>query len=146
MKNNKLRAELIKSKLSKLIDTLNVIEENLPTSFSDFKNSRIIRDAIYKEIEFCIEIVLDICSIINSDLSLGMPEVEENILDNIEKKKILDKKTMNLIREMKKFRNVLVHKYGEIDDEQAFETIKENLNDFNYVSEEIEKLLKKIST
>ena len=137
----RLRTEIIKSKLSKINDTLEIIEEHLPDNFEEFERSRLIRDAVYKEIEFSIEIVLDICNIINKDLFLGMPETEESILDNLEKKKIFSKDTINLIREMKKFRNILVHRYGEVDDERAFETIKEGLNDFKLFINETEKFL-----
>jgi uncharacterized protein YutE (UPF0331/DUF86 family) len=72
-----------------------------------------------------------------------MPESEDQILDNLKNKKIFDKKTMLLIQDMKKFRNILVHKYGEINDEQAFENIKEGLKDFETIINEIEKFLKK---
>ena len=137
----RLRTEIIKSKLSKINDTLEIIEEHLPDNFEEFERSRLIRDAVYKEIEFSIEIVLDICNIINKDLFLGMPETEESILDNLEKKKIFSKDTINLIREMKKFRNILIHRYGEIDNERAFETIKEGLKDFELFISEIEKFL-----
>ena len=44
---------------------------------------------------------------------------------------------------MKRFRNILVHKYGEIDDKQAFESIHEGLRDFELFINEIEKFLKK---
>src|SRR3989344_3737604 len=118
--SSKLRKERIKSKIGKISDTLDVIKENLPEDFETFNESRILRDAIYKEVEYCIEEILDICSLINSDLKLGIPEVEDKILDNLERKKIFSKKAMATAREMKRFRNILVHRYGEIDDEQAF--------------------------
>ena len=73
-----------------------------------------------------------------------MPETEESILNNLKKNKILPLNIINLIQEMKKFRNLLVHKYGEIDDEQAYETIKQGINDFNNIIEEIEKFIDNI--
>lgn len=143
MKKKVLREEIIKSKLAKISDTLDVIEENLPKDFDEFENSRLIRDAVYKEIEFSIETILDICNIINKDLSLGIPETEETIINNLEKKKIFSKSVINLIIEMKKFRNILIHKYGEIDDELAFETIRDGLKDIEFIIKEVEIFLKK---
>lgn len=145
MKNKTLKEEIIKSKLSKIVDTLEVIEEHLPNNFDDFRKSRLIRDAVYKETEFSIEIILDICSILNKSFSLGMPETEESILNNLERKKIFSKKTIEILKEMKKLRNILVHRYGEIDDERAFETIKNGLNDFELFVAETEKILKQSS-
>ena len=101
-----------------------------------------MRDAIYKEIEFSIELIIDICAIINSDLDLGTPETEDSIIDNLENKKILPEKIVKIIREMKGFRNILVHKYGELNDEQAFESIKDGLQDFDLIIKEIEMFLK----
>ena len=43
---------------------------------------------------------------------------------------------------MKSFRNILVHKYGEIDDKKAFENIKEGIKDFELIVSEIEDFLK----
>jgi uncharacterized protein YutE (UPF0331/DUF86 family) len=118
-----LRKELIKSKISQIFDSLNFIEENLPLDFGEFSKSRLIRSALYKEVEFCIELVLDICSIINSDLKLGMPQSEEDILNNLVKGEVFDSSISDIVRKMKGFRNVLVHKYGEVDDELSYENI-----------------------
>lgn len=143
IKRKELRKQLIDSKIDKIVDSADFVGENLPKEFEDFKNSRILKNALYKEIEFAIENIIDICNIVNADLRLGVPEVEDDIFDNLEEKKIFDKKIVDLIREMKGFRNILVHKYGEINDEQAFENIKEGLKDFELFINEVEKLLKK---
>ncbi|MGC9309970.1 MAG: type VII toxin-antitoxin system HepT family RNase toxin [Candidatus Nanoarchaeia archaeon] len=139
----KLREEVIKSKIRNVIDLVEIINEHLPKAFEDFNKSRMVRDAVYKETESAIEYLIDICNIINTDLGLGMPESEESILNNLKKKKILPLKIINLIKDMKNFRNILVHKYGEIDDEQAFDTIKQGIDDFNKVISEIESFLDK---
>lgn len=115
----------------------------MPADLEGFLKLGLVKDGIYKKIEFAIENIIDICSIINSDLRLGSPETEDSIFDNLEKNKILNKKALDLIREMKGFRNILVHKYGDIDDERAFETIKEGLKDFEVIIKEIETFLRK---
>jgi len=48
-----LRKILIKSKISQIKDSLSLVEENLPSDFPVFSESRILRDAIYKNIESC---------------------------------------------------------------------------------------------
>jgi len=143
MKDKQLRKELILYRISKIKDNVSIVKENLPEEFKDFKKARLLKDAIYKEIEFSIELVFDICAIINSDLRLGTPETEENIITNIEIKKVFSEKIINIIKNMKRFRNLLVHKYGDIDDEKAFESISEGLNDFDLIIKEIENVLKK---
>ncbi len=138
-----LRIGLIRSKIEQIYNSLAFIEENLPAEFGEFNKSKVIRNAIYKETEFVVELFLDVCAVINSDLGLGIPEAEENILDNLESKQILDKNIIEIIKQIKKFRNILVHKYGKINDETAFDDIKEGLKDFELIIKEIEKFLEK---
>ena len=47
------------------------------------------------------------------------------------------------VKEMKGFRNFLVHRYGKIVDEVAFKNIKKALPDFELFSKEILMFLKK---
>jgi len=45
---------------------------------------------------------------------------------------------------MKGFRNILVHRYGKIDDKLAFRILKENLGDFYEFMKEIEEFLENV--
>ena len=47
---------------------------------------------------------------------------------------------------MKGFRNILVHRYGEIDDDIAYEEIKNGLKDFEEFEKEIESFLEKLKS
>lgn len=143
IKKREFRAEQIKKKISEALDSVSIVEENIPEDIDQFLESGLIKDGIYKKVEFAIESLVDALNIINSDLRLGSPETEESIINHIEREKILSKDTAEKVREMKKFRNVLIHRYGEIDDKKAFETISEGLKDFEAVIEEIEEFLKK---
>ena len=143
IEKNKIRSDEIKQKLSDILDAITIVRENLPADSDKFPDMGLIKDGLYKKIEFAIESVIDICNIINSDLRLGVPSTEDKLIDNLEKNKVFDIKIINLIREMKKFRNVLVHKYGDIDDEKAYLDIKDGLNDFELVIAEFEKFLTK---
>ena len=42
---------------------------------------------------------------------------------------------------MKRFRNVLVHKYGEINDLMVYQNASENLGDFDQFIEELLKII-----
>jgi len=101
----------------------------------------LVKDGIYKKVEFVIENVLDICKIINTDLNLGLPKKDVDIIENLVKHKIISKEMGEKIKEMKSFRNILVHRYGEIEDEIAYEEIKNGLGDFEEFEKEIEKFL-----
>ena len=84
-----------------------------------------------------IENIIDICAIINSDLELGIPGSEEDIIDNLLENKILTPENAQRIRKMKGFRNFIVHRYGSMDDQIAFENIHEGIHDFFKIIESI---------
>ena len=48
----------------------------------------------------------------------------------------------NKLINMKGLRNILVHRYGEVEDEIVFENLSENLGDFEKFKEEILKYIK----
>ena len=78
---------------------------------------------------------------INTDLKLGVPESDENILDNLIRNNIISDELGCSLKSMKGFRNILVHRYGRINDEMAFSIVKENLHDFYRFIEVIENFI-----
>jgi uncharacterized protein YutE (UPF0331/DUF86 family) len=136
-----MRPDIIRNKMKEIQESVYLVQNNLPQNFDDFLELGLVKDGIYKRIEYSIENVWDICSIINSDLSQGIPYDEENILDNLIKAGILDDELGKKLKLMKGFRNIVVHRYGNIDDELAFQTLQEHLEDFNYFLTEIEDFL-----
>lgn len=73
---------------------------------------------------------------------LDIPESEEDIIENLTDKGILDKETTEKLRKMKGFRNIMVHRYGRIDDRIAYSILRTNLKDFYMFTEEIDAFLK----
>jgi uncharacterized protein YutE (UPF0331/DUF86 family) len=142
MKAKQLRATLIRSKLTEIDESVELVREHIPDSFEDFSRLGLVKDGIYKRIEFAIENVFDICAIINSDLMLEMPESEEGIVENLADRGILNKEMLEKIRKMKGFRNIVVHRYGKIDDRIAYSILRTNLDDFYTFTEMIEDFLK----
>src|SRR3989344_3408695 len=141
--NKKIRKEEIKHKLVELGEYIAQVEEYLPSNEEEFLTKGIEKHGIYKLIESAIESVIKICSMINSDLKLGMPSNEDDVIKNLVKNKIISKEIEETIIEMKGFRNILVQRYGEINARQAFENISKNLGDFDKFKEEILRFLEK---
>ena len=142
-KKRNLRAELIRSKLADIEDSVSLVEENLPSSFEEFSGLGLVKDGIYKRMEFAIENIIDICSIINSDLRLSIPENEESFLESLVNFGILTQNMAEKIRRMKGFRNIIVHRYGRIDDILAHKILTEHMEDFYEFIESIERFLEK---
>ncbi len=136
-----MRKEIIRTKMKEIEESIRLVEENLPDTFEEFSDLGLIKDGIYKRIEFAIENVLDICAIINTDLELGIPHDDKDIIENLVKKKILSEEMREKLKAMKGFKNIVVHRYGRIDDRIAFEILKENLPDFYAFIGKIEEFL-----
>ncbi len=84
-----MRKEIIRTKIREIEESLGMVEENLPDTFEEFSRLGLVKDGIYKRVEFCIEDVFDVCAIINTDLELGIPRDDEEIVQNLVKGEIL---------------------------------------------------------
>ena len=144
-KNRDLRIELIRSKMAGIEESLSLIEANLPPSFEEFSELGLVKDGIYRRMEFSIESIIDILSIINSDLRLSIPEAEEDFIENLGRNGILTQSMVDKVRRMKGFRNIIVHRYGRIDDLLAYKILTENLQDFDEFIGSIEQFLEENS-
>ena len=116
-----MRTEIIRTKIMEIKESLELIRENLPDSLEEFASLGLIKDGMYKRIEFSIENAFDICAIINTDLRLGIPRSDGDILEIMVRKNIIDNKMKEKLKSMKGFRNIIVHRYGGIDDELSYE-------------------------
>ena len=76
-------------------------------------------------------------------MKLGIPFDENEVFSKLETKKIISNEMSITLKEMKGFRNILVHKYGVIDNERVFEILTNKLEDFDKFKREILDFLKK---
>jgi len=143
MKQKKLREDAIHIKMREITEGVSLVQEHLPKTAHEFGNLGLVRDGIYKRIEFAVEDVFDICAIINTDLALGVPTEDDDILEHLVNNGIISKALYRKIQGMKGFRNIVVHRYGTIDDALAFRLLTENIGDFTEFLDEVEGILKK---
>ena len=139
-----MKAEHIIAKFDQIRENIQLIEKNLSKSFVEFEKLGIVKDGIYKRYEYSVELVIDILSLINAELKLGIPNGTSDIIDQLLKNEILDEGLADIIRGMKGFRNILVHRYGKLDDKLAYKIIVENLSDFQIVENQIMTVLRKM--
>ena len=136
-----IRDTAIRIKLQEMTESVDTVKEHLPHSADSFRQLGIIKDGIYKRAEYAIENVFDICAILNADLHLGVPGTDEDILDNLVQHGVLTPGMRQNLKAMKGFRNIVVHRYGAIDDAFAFSILKEHIGDFALFRKEVEHLL-----
>ncbi len=132
----------ILAKIDELDGYLEELDSLKPIELEDYINSIKDKRTCERLLQISIESVLDICNILITELKLGLPADEEAVFDKLKDKKIITKERAIVLREMKGFRNVLVHKYGIVDNELVFENL-EKISDFQDFKEEILNFLKK---
>ncbi len=130
------------AKLDEMHLYLEDLEQFLPSNVENYQEDRQVRRACEKTIELAIETVISIISIIVSHQKFGLPKSEDDLITIVENKKVISRPLATIIREMKGFRNLLVHRYAEIDDLQAYHTLSEDLRDFATFEKEIRTHLK----
>jgi uncharacterized protein YutE (UPF0331/DUF86 family) len=133
-----------KDRILKKVDTLNgylkELRQIFPQQFSEYQKSEKKR-ASERLLQISIECVLDICSLIVSGLKLGLPGEQDDFFKKLEKTRIIDPSLSRRLKEMKGLRNLLVHEYGEIEDEIIFGILARRLNDFELFKKSILKFL-----
>lgn len=131
--------KIVNQKLKEIEDNLELIKENLPSTEKAFVGLGLVKDGIYKRLEFSIQNLIDIFSMVYSSLNIGVPTDLDDIFEGLRQKKILPDNIITLVQDMKGLRNILIHRYGEINDSTVYELLTEQLDDFDKIMVAIEK-------
>ncbi len=65
-----------------------------------------------------------------SGLRLGLPAEEEDLFTKLLKANVISKEADETLREMRGFRNILIHEYAKVDDRLVYEAVNTKLDDF----------------
>lgn len=136
-----LDKERILSKIDEIDSYVREIKQISPSDFNEYRDIKVKRSC-ERLLQLGIECVIDICKLFVSGLRLGLPSEEKDLFNKMLKQGILGKETVFVLKEMRGFRNILIHEYATIDDELVFEVIKKRLDDFEKFKKEILKFLK----
>ncbi len=131
--------------LSKLDDMVRYIEElkmMLPSK-EEYLLDLVTRRACEKTVEAAIETLIDTAAMIVAAEKLGLPPDEESIFDLLGKKKILNSKLCKKSKELKGFRNILIHRYADTDNKLVYHNLKDHIDDFYDFEEQVKSYLKK---
>jgi len=91
------------------------LAETAPTRYEEYLALREKRRACERILQVSVECVIDICHLLVSGLRLGLPAGEEDIFDKLARARVLPDEILEIARRMRRFRNILVHEYGDID-------------------------------
>ncbi len=113
---------------------------------TEFLHDTVKRRACEKTIELAIESLMTTAALVVSAERLGLPESEENLIDLLVTHDILPKDAGERAKDMKGLRNILIHRYGKVDDERVYASLTEELGDFETFETHIKNHLKRADT
>ena len=139
----RLEKEIIEGKFDIIDRNLRFLEEIKILSPDQFVESyRDIQAAKYSLLEI-MEACIDIANYIISAKGFRRAEEYSEMFKVLKEEEVIGKELATKLEDMARFRNLLVHRYGEIDNRKVLEIIKRNLKDIEQFEKEIEKLIKR---
>ncbi len=95
--------------------------------------------AVERYLNLAIEIVIQIGKMIISNEELEKPDTYQDVIKKLGQEEILPKGFAERFAPATGLRNLLIHRYGEIDINKVIETLKNNVEDFNTFSKHVSK-------
>lgn len=124
-----LDKERIMSKVAELDSFLGELKQVSPATFDQYQAVEKKRSC-ERLLQLCIECIIDVCKMLVSGLKLGLPSDENDLFNKLHAKRIISKEMAKTLREMRGFRNILIHEYAAVDDELVYSYVKTNVKDF----------------
>jgi uncharacterized protein YutE (UPF0331/DUF86 family) len=128
------------------LDELNRYVEELraiaPRSFEEYLRVETKR-ACERLLQISVEAVIDICHLLVAGLRLGVPADEADLFDTLARRGAISDGLARTLKEMKGFRNILVHEYAAVDDAVVYKAVRDRLADFEAFKREALQILQR---
>ena len=137
-----MKAE-IHRKLSDLKRYVGFLRQYQKKTLNDLKKDHTLRAAVERYMQLSLEIVIEIGEMVIAYKGFRKPAKHREIIQILAENKILPKAFSQKFAPAMGFRNILVHRYGELDINKLYSHLKNDIKDFDtfarYVAEYIKK-------
>ncbi len=138
----KYEGDKLQKLTSELLNSLEILKRLKKVPKEKFlTDSDKVGNARYRLI-VAIEAMIDICNHLISKNSFRAPEDYADTFRVMRERGVFDKDFFARLVEMVKFRNRLVHLYWDVNDEDVFEILQNNLEDFQIFLNKISEALR----
>ncbi len=137
-----LDRERILAKLDEIDGYVRDLRTIAPQGFAEYRQIEKKR-ACERLLQIAVECVIDICNLFVVGLRLGLPAEEDDLFEKLGQAGIFSPQMKETVKEMKGFRNILVHEYGHVDDAILHQVVTTELGDFADFKKEILEALTK---
>ncbi|MBI2917305.1 MAG: DUF86 domain-containing protein [Chloroflexi bacterium] len=126
-----LDGEQVLARVDRLQGYLRELRQTVPSSFEAYQRELEKRRACERLIQLAIEAATDVCGLLVAGLRLGLPGDEADLFTKLADAGVLSPATVETLRRMRGFRNILVHEYTRIDDRVVYTLVSQHLGDFD---------------
>ncbi|TKJ22107.1 MAG: hypothetical protein CEE43_07780 [Promethearchaeota archaeon Loki_b32] len=133
----KINRDLVITRLNKLNELLDILNELKNIKKEDFLSNYKNYFTTQRTLEICINICIDIGNHIVSLNNIERPETFSDIIKILAKHNVISEELSTRLIKMVRFRNLLGHFYLEIDNEIIYNILQNDIKDFNSFREAI---------
>ncbi len=136
-----LDKQVIQRRLADMDRKLTILRRYSGMSPEEFNSDsgRIL--AVQHALQTLIQAILDIAIQILTDRAVGRMETYGSVLESLADEKIISSELIQRLRGMIGFRNILVHEYTTVDEEQVKHFMRTRLDDFHLFQETVKGYL-----
>lgn len=110
-------------------------------SETDFLENRERQYAVLHALQLAIEASVEIGTHICAADNLGIPASYAEAFDRLAQARVIDAPLADMMRKMARFRNRIVHLYGQVDLRQVYGLLQHHLGDFDTYLAAVERYL-----
>ena len=133
--------ELIEKKIDLILKNLDYLEEVKEIDDEEFLRSFEKVQATKHSLQEAIESCIDISNHMISSEGWERAETYSEMFERLYENDVIGKGLNDRLGNMARFRNLLVHRYGIVDDKKVLHILRGRLEDIYAFVEEIEKIL-----
>jgi uncharacterized protein YutE (UPF0331/DUF86 family) len=111
---------------ARILALIDVVEQHVrhvetltPRVFDAYAGDTRTRLAVERALQVAIEAIVDAAALVAAGKRIGLPADEETVAGGLQRAGCLDEGEAKLLGELRRFRNVLVHQYGVLDDRRV---------------------------
>lgn len=121
---------LIERKLGRIEGYLRELQVIQVRNLDEFKGNVVMKRFVERQLELCVEQMIDICKHLVAGLDLPEPETYAGCFELLAAAGVVPESHLAVFKSMARFRNLLIHGYDDVDDAVTYGIFSARLGDF----------------
>ncbi len=137
---------IVEHRLVSILREVEFLKQNATQSKVDFLEDEKSFKSIAKTIETITQFIIDIASHIIAQKQWGVPDSYKHAIITLEKNKVLENSLSSNLQDLVAMRNIMVHRYLDVDYEIIWESINKVIHDVQSFVSAIKKFISSFNT